>query len=64
MGFRLTEGIDVGRYEAFSGRPLDPERIGALREARSRRDHVPPDRLRVTLPGFPILDAVVADLAA
>jgi hypothetical protein len=25
---------------------------------------VPPDRLRVTLPGFPILDAVVADLAA
>jgi oxygen-independent coproporphyrinogen-3 oxidase len=63
MGLRLTEGIDVGRYEAFSGRPLDPERVAALREA-GLVETVPPDRLRVTLPGFPILDAVVADLAA
>jgi coproporphyrinogen III oxidase-like Fe-S oxidoreductase len=63
MGLRLTEGIDVGRYEAFSGRPLDPERVTALRDA-GLVETVPPDRLRVTLPGFPILDAVVADLAA
>jgi putative oxygen-independent coproporphyrinogen III oxidase len=63
MGLRLTEGIDVGRYEAFSGRPLDLERVAVLREA-GLVETVPPDRLRVTLPGFPILDAVVADLAA
>jgi putative oxygen-independent coproporphyrinogen III oxidase len=63
MGLRLTEGIDVGRYSALSGRTLDPERIAALREA-GLVETVPPDRLRVTLPGFPVLDAVVADLAA
>jgi putative oxygen-independent coproporphyrinogen III oxidase len=63
MGLRLTEGIDVGRYSALSGRALDPERISALREA-GLVETVQPDRLRVTLPGFPVLDAVVADLAA
>ena len=63
MGLRLTEGIDVGRYSALSGRALDPERISALRDA-GLVETVPPDRLRVTLPGFPVLDAVVADLAA
>ena len=63
MGLRLTEGIDVGRYVALSGRPLDPERLAALRDA-GLIENVSPDRLRVTLPGFPILDAVVADLAA
>ena len=63
MGLRLTEGIDVGRYLALSGRALDPERIGALHEA-GLVEAVPPGRLRVTLPGFPLLDAVVADLAA
>jgi putative oxygen-independent coproporphyrinogen III oxidase len=63
MGLRLTEGIDVGRYVAVSGRPLDPERLAALREA-GLVENVSPERLRVTLPGFPILDAVVADLAA
>jgi putative oxygen-independent coproporphyrinogen III oxidase len=63
MGLRLTEGIDVGRFLKLSGRALDPERIAALREA-GLVEVVPPDRLRVTLPGFPVLDAVVADLAA
>ena len=63
MGLRLTEGIDVRRYAALSGRVLDPERIAALHEA-GLVETVPPDRLRVTLPGFPVLDAVVADLAA
>jgi len=63
MGLRLAEGIDIARYEAVSGRPLDPARIAALHEhglIETTRD----GRLRVTLPGFPILDAVVADLAA
>ena len=63
MGLRLAEGIDIARYEAASGRPLDPERIALLR-AHGLIEITPAGRLRVTPPGFPVLDAVVADLAA
>jgi putative oxygen-independent coproporphyrinogen III oxidase len=63
MGLRLAEGIDVARYTELSGRPLDVERIRALRE-HGLVETTPAGRLRVTLPGFPVLDAVVADLAA
>jgi oxygen-independent coproporphyrinogen-3 oxidase len=63
MGLRLTEGIDPRRYAAISGRPLDPGRITLLREEGAIV--VDDDgRLRVTQEGFPVLDAVVADLAA
>jgi putative oxygen-independent coproporphyrinogen III oxidase len=63
MGLRLAEGIDPARYAALSGRPLDPNRIAILREEGAIA--VDPDgRLRVTQAGFPVLDAVVADLAA
>jgi oxygen-independent coproporphyrinogen-3 oxidase len=63
MGLRLTEGIDPQRYQALSGRALDPHRIAVLREEGAIT--VDSDgRLRVTQAGFPVLDAVVADLAA
>jgi oxygen-independent coproporphyrinogen-3 oxidase len=63
MGLRLAEGIDAGRFEALSGRPLDPDRIDAL--CTHGLVKIEPDgRLRVTPEGFPVLDAVVADLAA
>jgi oxygen-independent coproporphyrinogen-3 oxidase len=63
MGLRLREGIDPQRYAALSGRPLDPRRIAILREEGAIA--ISPDgRLRVTQDGFPVLDAVVADLAA
>jgi len=63
MGLRLTEGIDPRRYQALAGRPLDPKRIALLREEGAIA--VDADgRLRVTKDGFPVLDAVVADLAA
>ena len=63
MGLRLAEGIDPKRYAALAGRPLDPERIALLREEGAIA--VGADgRLRVTQSGFPVLDAVVADLAA
>ena len=63
MGLRLAEGIDPRRYAALSGRPLDPRRIALLREEGAIS--VDPDgRLRVTRSGFPVLDAVVADLPA
>jgi len=63
MGLRLSEGIDPLRYATLAGRPLDPHRIALLREEGAIV--VDPDgRLRVTSAGFPVLDAVVADLAA
>ena len=63
MGLRLAEGIDPGRYAAISGRALNPARIALLREEGAIV--VDADgRLRVTQEGFPVLDAVVADLAA
>ena len=63
MGLRLAEGIDPLRYAALAGRPLDAARITALRE-HGLVETTAAGRLRVTLPGFPVLDAVVADLAA
>ena len=63
MGLRLAEGIDPRRYLALSGRPLDPRRIAQLRE-QGAIDVDEGGRLRVTQAGFPVLDAVVADLAA
>ena len=63
MGLRLAEGIDPERYADLSGRPLDPDRIAILRqEGAIEVDES--GRLRVTQSGFPVLDAVVADLAA
>ena len=63
MGLRLAEGIDIARFQALAGRSLDPARIAMLHE-HGLVETTPDGRLRVTLPGFPVLDAVVADLAA
>ena len=63
MGLRLAEGIDLDRYNALSGRTLDPKRISILRE-EGAVETTADGRLRVTQSGFPLLDAVVADLAA
>jgi len=63
MGLRLSEGIDTRRYAAFAGHPLDAGRIAAL-GAEGMVEATQDGRLRVTRAGFPLLDAVVADLAA
>ena len=63
MGLRLAEGIDPARYAALAGRTLDPKRISFLRE-QGTVEMTADGRLRVTQSGFPLLDAVVADLAA
>ena len=63
MGLRLAEGIDPKRYSAVSGRVLSPSRISILRE-EGAVETTADGRLRVTQSGFPVLDAVVADLAA
>jgi putative oxygen-independent coproporphyrinogen III oxidase len=63
MGLRLREGIDPRRYRALAGRSLQQDRIDGLRDEGVIM--VDADgRLRVTQDGFPVLDAVVADLAA
>ncbi len=63
MGLRLTEGIDPARFAATAGRPLDASRIADLC-AQHLIEIDGRGRLRVTPAGFPLLDAVVADLAA
>jgi oxygen-independent coproporphyrinogen-3 oxidase len=63
MGLRLAEGIDPNRFRLIADRTLDPTRIADL-EADGMIERTPEGRLRVTSEGFPVLDAVVADLAA
>jgi len=63
MGLRLAEGIDLARYQALAGRAIDPERV-ALLSAEGFVEAAGDGMLRVTPSGFPVLDAVVADLAA
>jgi len=62
MGLRLREGIDLARYLKLAGEPLDPAQIYALQEHGliESKGGV----LRVTASGFPLLDSIVADLAA
>jgi oxygen-independent coproporphyrinogen-3 oxidase len=63
MGLRLTEGIDPARYQALAGAPLDPDSVAALVED-GLVAFGEEKQLRVTPAGFPVLDAIVARLAA
>jgi oxygen-independent coproporphyrinogen-3 oxidase len=63
MGLRLTEGIDLRRYKAIAGRPLDPRRMADLIE-HGMVEQLDENRVRATRSGSFVLDAVVADLAA
>jgi len=60
---RLREGLDLPRFEALSGRALRRRQIDEL----ASLGFISEDsngRLRVTHAGFPLLDTIVADLAA
>jgi len=63
MGLRLAEGIEPARYLALCGREIDPKRVAILHQ-EGAVETTADGRLRVTQSGFPLLDAVVADLAA
>jgi coproporphyrinogen III oxidase-like Fe-S oxidoreductase len=63
MGLRLTEGIDLKRYEAFAHRSVDSKRLNDLLE-HGMVEELGENRVRATREGFFVLDAVVADLAA
>ncbi|TGQ74980.1 coproporphyrinogen III oxidase [Mesorhizobium sp. M00.F.Ca.ET.186.01.1.1] len=62
MGLRLAEGIDLTRYEAFSGRGLSSARLSVL-QGEGLVAPIGNARLRATAAGMIVLDAVVADLA-
>ena len=62
MGLRLVEGIDLARYEHFSGRGLSAARLSTLQH-EGLVTSVGNSRLRATPAGMIVLDAVVADLA-
>jgi putative oxygen-independent coproporphyrinogen III oxidase len=63
MGLRLSEGVDLKTYESLSGRPLRRRQIEDLTSYGFISED-PNGRLRVTPEGAPLLDTIVADLAA
>jgi oxygen-independent coproporphyrinogen-3 oxidase len=63
MGLRLREGISLSRFTLLSGRAIAPGQIEALK-SYGFVETLPNGNLRVTDRGWPVLDAVVADLAA
>ena len=63
MGLRLREGIDPRRFTQLSGRSLSDRQINELKSI-GFVETLPNGFIRVTEKGWPVLDAVVADLAA
>ena len=63
MGLRLREGIDPERYARLSRRRLADHQIESLKSI-GFVETLPNGHIRVTEKGWPVLDAVVADLAA
>jgi putative oxygen-independent coproporphyrinogen III oxidase len=63
MGLRLREGIDPQRFATLAGRKISPQQISELK-GYGYVETLPNGYIRVTDKGWPVLDAVVADLAA
>ncbi|MGO9756705.1 MAG: radical SAM family heme chaperone HemW [Roseiarcus sp.] len=63
MGLRLREGVDPERFRRLSGRALDQRQVDSL-VADGFVETDAAGRVRVTPRGAPLLDSVVADLAA
>ncbi len=62
MGLRLKEGVDPRRFEAFTGKTLNQRGLRILEEEGLIK--VDGSRLAVTPKGFPVLNSVIAELAA
>ena len=62
MGLRLSEGIDVARYELLAGHGIDYNKINALQEIKMVCLHS--GRLTATAGGRLVLNAVIRDLVA
>jgi putative oxygen-independent coproporphyrinogen III oxidase len=63
MGLRLKEGISPARFMSISGHGLAEKQVEMLM-GYGFVETLPNGNIRVTEKGFPVLDAVVADLAA
>lgn len=63
MSLRLREGLDTDRYQALSGRLLDPARIEALC-GQGMVEVLDTGKLRATEAGWPVLNAIISQLAA
>lgn len=60
MGMRISEGLDIDRWEALSGRPLPDETVDHLVGINMiERDNI---RLRATPAGRAVLNAVIREL--
>ena len=62
MGLRLREGIDLQRYAALGGAPLQARRIKAMEDLGMVESAK--NRLRTTAAGRLLLNQVIAQLAA
>ena len=63
MGLRLAEGFDPSRYETLTQKRFEPEKISFL-ENLGMIEMLDDGRVKATLKGFLLLDAVVADMAS
>ena len=61
MSLRTSEGMNLHRYNALAGKPLDPERLGRLHELGLA--HVEQGYLIVAPAGRLILNAILRELA-
>ncbi|GAA6200705.1 radical SAM family heme chaperone HemW [Aquicoccus sp. SU-CL01552] len=62
MGIRLTEGLDIDRFEKIAGHPLPAGQITYLQDLGMIT--LSGDRLTVTDQGRPILNAIIRELLA
>ncbi|ABV95193.1 oxygen-independent coproporphyrinogen III oxidase [Dinoroseobacter shibae DFL 12 = DSM 16493] len=60
MGLRLSEGVSLNRITAIAGAPLPERKLSELQEAQLIR--VDGDRLRTTLQGRMVLNAILREL--
>jgi len=63
MGLRLSEGVDPRAFERLTGRDIDMARVASLVED-GFLECDERGRIRITAMGAPLLDTVVADVAA
>jgi len=61
MGLRVSDGIDLARYENLKGRPMDPNKIGELKSLGLIK--LEGQRLMATSQGRRVLNALITELA-
>ncbi|NKW91454.1 coproporphyrinogen III oxidase [Rhodobacteraceae bacterium R_SAG9] len=60
MGLRLSEGVDLKRYEALAGKPIEGDRVATLQDIGMIE--IEKSRLRVLPQGRMVLNSVLSEL--